>query len=328
MMQSQTQSKNLLQRIINRSKDILFLPPFIPFWKRRLQGKAMIYLYHRIDTGNKHNFLTQGGSPTISVEEFTRDIQFLKKVGARFIRFDELVECDYVSDSFYVVLTVDDGFASDYIKGIEAADRESVPLTLFQCSAMMKGKPLIWEHALYYCYFHPQYGAEFKQRSDRLGKSLEAIREHVHPKIIEQFINDFIQDNASLIDEMQQVATELYPTSEMLQSAKEQHQIGSHGNSHYKRSVISSDEFESELETSVAELQSHLNEPVNAFSYPFNSYEDTDPLKCSKFVKFVATVDGGAIDADTALLSIPRNTWPGAAKNTLRHKRWLLTGSI
>jgi len=327
-----TVKHSLYSRLVNRSKDLLFIAPLLPMWRRRLAGKAMVYLYHRVEEEGQKPFLDAGGSPVISPDEFRRDIRSLKKMGAQFVRFSELPNCDFKSDAFYVVLCADDGFYSNYDQAMDICDQESVPQTLFQCAAMLSGQPMLWEHQLYLLFFHPEYGDHFRaQVSSKTNwpNICSAIRESVHPNKITDFIASFVSTRSDLLEEMQNLSHTLYPQHEHLQQAQRNgHEIASHGDQHWPRSLISENEFFQELLNSRKKLDDILDSPVKAFSYPFNDYHEGDAALCSKVFELVATVDGGAVDSRTPLKKIPRNTFPGTAKNKLRRRRWLYTGHI
>ena len=321
----------LIKRLLNRSKDIFFLSPFVPFWRAKLNGKAMVYLYHRIEEEGDHSFLDDGKSPITSSSEFKRDIQALKKLGATFIKFSDLLTCSYDSNAFYVVICADDGFASNYSTGQVICDEEGIPQTIFQCSAMIETEHLIWEHQLYYLMFSPKLSENFSAyvlKNTSWPNSCDEIRKSIHPEEIQKVINDYLLQSPQIRDEFASLARSLYPTRDQLLRALKNHEVASHGDHHFHRRVINKVEFNKELEKSSTILRDILGQNVKAFSYPFNDYQKTDSEQVKQFFSMAATVDGGVVDAQTDVFFIPRNTFPGPAKNMLRHRRWLLTGRV
>ena len=323
---------SIIQRVLNRAKDLLFISPLLPLWRKRLNGKAMVYLYHRIGELGEHVFLDQGGSPIVSAQEFRKDIQGLKKIGAQFVRFSDLARCDYDSGQFYVVICADDGFASNYKAGHQVVETEGVPQTIFQCASMLACAPMLWEHKLYFLYHDPSSAQSFKahlSEHTQWPTDCHEIRETIHPFHIEREMDEFLESRPELASTIKKLASQIYPSERQVrQSAVQGHEIASHGDRHLKRTSIGDDEFITELESSKRKLGEIIDQTVSAFSYPFNSYLAGDGVKCSRYYPLVATVDGGAVDKATKLIAIPRNTFPGPAKNRLRHRRWLLTGSI
>jgi peptidoglycan/xylan/chitin deacetylase (PgdA/CDA1 family) len=106
------------------------------------------------------------------------------------------------------------------------------------------------------------------------------------------------------------------------------HEIGSHGHHHCKRANIADVEFEQELVTSRAALREILGEEPRSFSYPFDSHLPGDAGICRRYFLTAATVAKRRIERDTDPMWLPRFTWPGPARNSLRMRRWLLTGTI
>ena len=63
--------------------------------------------------------------------------------------------------------------------------------------------------------------------------------------------------------------------------------------------------------------------------YPFSSHLPGDESICAKFFNMAALVERRErIAKDTDPYRIPRFTWPGPARNRLRQRRWLLSGTI
>ena len=227
------------------------------------------------------------------------------------------------------MICADDGFVSSYQAGQMVADQEKIPQTIFQCSAMVETTELIWEHQLYYLFEHSDEFKIYLANKTKWPSSLNRIRDELSAEEIQKVIDAFLVNQQTLKQKMQLLASEIYPSKKQLRFASETgHEVASHGDKHCNRMTITDDKFVHELQRSKEILESIIQKPVNAFSYPFNKYKDGDAQRCAQSYSFVATVDGGAVDTSTPLLSIPRNTYPGKAKNILRHRRWLLTGGI
>ena len=320
---------NQVGRLLNRSKDIFFLRPFLPFWVSRLKGKGMIYLYHRIDDEISYPFLNYGGSPHTSAEEFRQDIASLKSFGAEFISFSGLKNCDFDS-GFNVVICADDGFASCYRQGAQICAEESVPLTIFQCTAMLKGEPLIWEHQLYFLWFHFEHGNEFQLLAAQHDWPTDhaEVCTQIHPQKISELSLQFMNVYPHLQEQAQELADELYPSVEEIKAfSSGVGEVGSHGHSHLPRSTINQQEFILELTQSKEKLLEMIG-GTDAFSFPFDDYQAADEVLCRHHFSMMANVSGGFVDGHTSVVDMPRNTFPGPAKNKLRHRRWLLTGKI
>lgn len=330
--------KRLAGRLGNRARDLLFVPGSQQYWKQRLLGKAMALLYHRVAPRGEHGFLSEGGSPTITPEEFQQDIQFLEDLGARFLSFSDLRRGNFPSDrEFAVLITFDDGFRDTYERGLHFLDSRRIPATVFQSSAMLDDGRLVAEHALYWHASQPG-SCEELMRFARARGWVDAANPSPNPRAL---VGRWLQElPAAQLDELlltleprmedqAALARALYPEPGQLRSAaKAGHEIGSHGHGHYHRETIGASEFEADVRTSVERLAEVLGHAPASFSYPFNARVDGDQETCSKYFQQIATVDAHLIERACDPLALPRFTWPGHARNGLRHRRWLLTGRI
>ena len=95
------------------------------------------------------------------------------------------------------------------------------------------------------------------------------------------------------------------------------------------RANISARLFEEDLARSRDALAEILGEAPRSYSFPFSSHLPGDEGICAKFFNMAALVErGGRIGKDMDPYRIPRFTWPGPARNRLRQRRWLLSGTI
>jgi len=324
---------NLFFRLFNRCGDIFFIVSLIPFWRKRLSGKVMVYLYHRIGEEGEHTFLDQGGSPVTSLAELNKDIAFLKHLGAKFIRVCDIKNIDFDDNEFYVVISFDDGFKSNYETVLETLDQQDIPSTIFQVSSMLQGNDLIWEHKLYFCGSHIKLSRLFWSKLQSLEPSLQRgdfafVRKRFSAQKILELADSTLESFPTIQDEFSRLSQELYPSESQILSAHQQgHEIASHGHNHYFRDTINDEVFEQDLIKSQQILEVMGLKP-SSFSYPFNRYIAKDEKVVSQYYESISTVNSGAVDAMTKLTAIPRNTWPGKARNNLRHRRWLLTGRL
>lgn len=328
-------------RLYNRSKDYLFLPPFDGYWRRRLNGRVICLLYHRVDEPENNRFLTSGGSPVISPHELEADLRLLKSLGARFLTFGDLRQDIFPDNSeFGVIISFDDCFKDNYTNGLDVLESLGIKGVFFQATGMIGAYRLIWEHALYWLIRNAETAAAFTQLAhqtlggipgltQRAGAHLvEFMREELSPELIEKLLAR-AKETPGLEDELREAAQTIYAQPSQVKRAHDLgHEIGSHGHQHLKRRNIDDDTFESELARSVAVLTEINGVPPKAFSYPFNSYLSSDHKMCSKYFAQAATVNKDLIFRDSQQMWLPRFTWPGKTKNSKRQRRWLLTGKI
>lgn len=190
----------MLHRLANRAQDLLYLPGLERFWLRRLRGRVLCLLYHRVGQPDRFPFLTWGGSPVITPDDLYRELACLRDAGVRFLVFGDLLRGEFPGpDEVGVIVSFDDGFRDVYGAGLAILDRLDIKGTVFQTTAMIQGvgsltagpplrrggtcqaeqdqrKPahlsapsggdenlrLLWEHELYWLAYHPETFAHLK----------------------------------------------------------------------------------------------------------------------------------------------------------------------
>ncbi|MCT0207915.1 polysaccharide deacetylase family protein [Synechococcus sp. CS-1332] len=327
-----------LGRLANRAADLLFLPPLDRFWRRRLRGKVLCLLYHRVDQPGRVPFLDRFGVPPIPPAALAAELAFLQRRGARFLTYADLRAGRFpAAEEFAVIVSFDDGLRSNYEEGLEVLEGLGLPAVFFQSSGMLSGGGLVWEHALYWYGAHPvlapQLAALAQQRlalpAELEGAALIARLRDTTPMAEVRELLAQMAERWGTAGELASAADRLYPNESHLRRARDAgHELGSHGHHHVPRCSISAAEFEQELDQSSAVLSRVLGEAPQAFSYPFNSHLPGDAQICGRHFCQVATVDGALLTASTPALDLPRFTWPGPHPNRLRRRRWLWTGTL
>jgi peptidoglycan/xylan/chitin deacetylase (PgdA/CDA1 family) len=331
-------SASLLGRLANRGRDLLFVPWLDPYWRKRLHGKIMCLLYHRVGQRTEFDFLDAFGAPTITPQELAGELSFLKEQGARFMSLSELRRGEFPDAlQFGVIVTFDDGFRDNYTQGLPVLERLDISGTIFQSTALVDAATLIWEHALYW-YWHDSKMA--RTLTDLVhamladSRSLEgtALFDHLRTRVPAAQTSGLLEEMGTRFDttaEFSKLARQLYPSSgELRQASESRHELASHGHSHLVRTTMDDDQFEQELSRSIEVLKRITTRAPKVFSYPFNARLPQDREACARHFEQVATVDSRPIDRGFDPLSLPRFTWPGPARNRLRRRRWLLTGRI
>jgi peptidoglycan/xylan/chitin deacetylase (PgdA/CDA1 family) len=334
----------LASRVLNRSKDYLLFNPLLePFWLNRMRGKVTSFLYHRVGRGDDREsaFLTAGGSPIISEDSLREDISFFKRRGARFFTFAQLANGAYPEDDEVgVAICFDDCFLSNYSEGLAVLSALEVKATFFQATAMVDANSLLWEHQLYWHARQDRQLGEFRRLAMEIIKDNTSLAALDDPGFIEHLRENVpFAECADLLcaaqhlsggaEAMAEAARRIYPSSANLRLAfSHGHDLACHGHRHLKRSNITAADFESELSQSRAVLQQITGVPPVAFSYPFDSYFPEDGAVTQRHFKIAATVAKRVILRNADPMWIPRFTWPGAPRNGLRLRRWLLTGTI
>ena len=327
-----------LRRVANRAKDLLFLPPFDPYWRRRLNGKVLCLLYHRVDHPGRVPFLDRFGVPPIPPRTLLNELSFLKKQGAHFLTFSDLRHGYFPRrNQFGVIVSFDDCLRDMYTSATGVLEGLEICGVLFQSTALIDAPSLIWEHSLYWHAHDPEFAQSLETLAhERLpasrglvGDALVAHLRQAEPMAAVEELLAEATARAGAGEELARLARELYPSAVDLQATRRAgHEIGSHGHHHYPRQCLDHEAFEAELIRSRQEIERVMGKAPRAFSYPFNSYQSGDAELCSRHYVQVATVDAQPITLDTPSLAIPRFTWPGPLRNQLHFRRWLWTGHL
>lgn len=328
----------LLQRIANRSLDLLFLPPFSGFWRQRLKGKVLCLLYHRVDAPGRIPFLDRFGVPPITPADLREELRFLAGQGAVFLTFSDLRRGSFpAADEIGVIVCFDDGFHCNYTSGLGVLEWLQIRGVIFQSTAMVGADTLIWEHRLYWfghepgrCELlrqaaHRRLPASRPHRGDALVKHL---RDAEPIAAVEALLQELVE-TSGCAERLSRYAADLYPDAAFLRAARtSHHEIASHGHHHYPRRGIDEQTFRTELIRSQEEIEAIVGRRPQAFSYPFNSHGPGDAEICAEHYRQVATVEARPILASTPFAEMPRCTWPGPFRNRLQRRRWLLTGHL
>jgi len=329
---------SLARRLANRARDLQFLPFMDHRWRAQRLGKVMCLLYHRVDEAGQCPFLDRFGAPAISRDALADELRFLLNLGARFMTFADLRRGDFPGASeFGVIVSFDDGFRDNYTHGLEVLESLGIRGIIFQSTALIEAKTLIWEHALYWFWSDEFLTRSFTELAHRrLADSrsftglalLSYLREHAPTAEVESLLAEMGECHMCQ-PELTRMARQLYPSAEQLTRARaNNHELGSHGHHHYKRTSIDASVFENELRQSIRVLSGILGEPPKAFSFPFDSYQADDIALCGRYFEQVVTVGAAPILTGYNPLVLPRYTWPGPQPNRLRRRRWLLTGRV
>lgn len=302
-----------------------------------MRGRVTSFLYHRIG-GDTGSFLDRGG-PIITPDELTRDLRFLAEdLRATFFTFEDLRNGHFPSsEEVGVNICFDDCFADNYSVGVPLLAQFGVRATFFQVTSLIDSQTLLWEHELYWHTRNSRASELFQTiahemlpaaHAASIGEWVSLIREETPPSLFEALLAR-VREACGETDEMGNAARKLYPRREqILEAVRLGHEIGSHGHRHHKRVNIDAETFERELRESSEVLESLLGRKAGAFSYPFNSHLVGDGSICSRYFEQAITVDKRRIEKHHNPFWLPRFTWPGPARNELRHRRWLLTGEI
>ena len=331
----------LARRIANRSKDyVLFNPLLESFWVDKMRGRVAAMLYHQVQAGPESEFLVRGGSPSISVNGLRADLAFFKKQGARFFTFADLITGRFPEkNEIGIAVCFDDCFANNYREGLFVLNEQGVTATFFQTTALVDATDLLWEHKLYWYTRNETVSKQFaalaanclaapKYLTYPTAELLHVLRERI-PFIECERVLSAADETLSSPDERVREARQIYPSAAMVRSAAScGHEIASHGHQHLFRACVTAAEFATDLVRSAQILTEIAGCRSTTYSFPFDSWAAEDEAAVLRVFDAACTVSKKPILKVDDKRLLPRFTWPGAAPNSLRHRRWLVTGTI
>ena len=331
----------LARRIANRSKDyILFNPLLESIWVDKMRGQVAAMLYHQVEGRAETEFLTRGGSPKISTAELRSDLAFFKKLGARFFTFADLIAGQFPEkNEVGIAVCFDDCFRNNYEAGIAVLDDLRIPATFFQTTGLVDATDLLWEHKLYWYTRNDGMTARFAaMAADCLatpelelltrGDFLVRLREGM-PFSECQRVIAAADELLSPAVERAELAALIYPSAAHIRSAaKSGHEIASHGHQHLFRARVTRSEFSDDLKRSAVSLTELTGIRPENYSFPFDNWSSEDQATVLETFKAASTVSKQPVLRGSSRTLLPRFTWPGAARNSFRHRRWLVTGGI
>lgn len=327
---------SFVARLVNRLFDAAFSQPLEPLWQRRLRGRVLCLLYHRVDDTGRFPFLDHGGSPNISPKELERDVSFWVERGATFGTFRDLRKGWFPGPTeIGVIVCFDDGFRSTYELGLPVLERLGIRGTVFQISSIVGSNQLLWEHRLYQLLGDTQTTSKLAEHAveylgiDETSKAslADRLRFDLDREKLNQLLDEMEEDTGN--EEHEELARGLYPDeATILAASNRAHEIGSHGHKHQPRRRLSNEEFRKELQSSRKVLGEILKEAPEAYSHPFGDHRPRDPDIIRDYFKQAAIVEPRAMQRSESPWRMPRCSWPGPARNDWRQRRWLLSGHI
>ena len=329
--------RGFLDRAANRLKDLLFLPGTETYWTKRLSGRVLALLYHRVVDEDRYGFLSRGGTPTISLEQFESDIEFLNGLGAVFLTFDDLRRGAIPkNNSFGVAINFDDGFLDTYRVALPSLEARGIRGTVFQCTAMVDANRMLLEHQYYWWGASDTPGNELARLAKQRGwpvlpqpSSSEWSGLNPAPWICTVPLAE-LEHVRGLMEAAYPIPPDLpealYPTREDITDAfRRGHEIGSHGHGHFHRLTMTTDEFDEDIAQSASALREILGPRPLAYSFPYAARMPGDSARCLRHFDLLANVEARPIDRNFDPSGVPRATWP-ATSSRLRNRRWLLSG--
>lgn len=194
-----------------------------------------------------------------SKEEFSEAIRFLKKCGFKFIGINDLIQIIEKKEPFpkgTVLITVDDGWDSNYDNMVPIAQAEQVPICIFVATEGI-------ETGNYWFNFAKKatkIGLDFPQKN-----SLKKIPNSERLEVVER-----IQQQVTLGREAMTIA-QLQIIDKMAYV-----QIEAHSHTHPILTSCTDEELKMDIEACKRKLENWLERPVTSFAYPNGDFGERE----------------------------------------------------
>ena len=249
----------------------------------------------------------------LTLKTFEHQIQLYKK-HFNIISLSDFYKQRFSNDKFTVCLTFDDGFANNYKYVLPLLEKYEVPAGFFITSIREAGYEFLWNDMLSIA---RRYGpSKFSFRNDEFIKAPDGryISSSDKRLLTDMLRGEPFETKANLID----VLSSFFSLKEAhedywLQMSREQIKIlgtskwvtiGSHSYYHNDLAKVPVTDLKKEVEGSKQFLEKIIEKEVNAFAFPYGSYnkEVVEQVKNAGYTQLLATEFISREDADDETL--------------------------
>ena len=281
--------------------------------------KALIIMYHNLSDNNDINHK----NICISVEEFERQIKYLKKYYT-FVSLQDLVQRLKNKREFLpysVAITFDDGYKNNFLYAYPIIKKYKVPVTVFLTTGFIDSKRYLWVNELEYAlsktrknkiqisYGTQKFNYVFSSENDKKDAYIE-IKERL--KEIDNTerricLNKILTELDVMLNPEKSKNYLMLSLNEISEMRKNYVSYGNHTISHPILTMIQNDnELLEEIYGPHEFLKEKLGEEIESFCYPNGKFN----LKIKDIVKqkyeYAVTTTPGFVTIDTDPLELPR----------------------
>jgi peptidoglycan/xylan/chitin deacetylase (PgdA/CDA1 family) len=293
-------------------KEKLYL--LLAFFLSYVKTAPVILAFHRVKKNEKSEIDARIG--VIEQRNFKKAINFLKKIGYRFVTLDEL-RLEKIQNKLQkvAVLTFDDGYKDLYTNVYPYLKNNNIPFTLFLTTSTVDSTELLWLHKLYLAMDKLTIEEcetiinSFQHEAKTTFKVLPNDIIMYPDKDIVDKITELLCSNANIgKDEELSIVEKLYLTSiEIYEMLNHGLTVELHSHMHRPSSIMNSKEIEEDLQNSYHFIQSSFHYKPRFWCLPFG-IKNIDTLKVAKENELDGVISGptAAINKNTDMFNLPR----------------------
>jgi len=277
-----------MKKIILR---ILYILQFHRIARLLNRNKVIILMYHAFTEKTQFDGIANYHHQNLNIDIFRKQIDYLKK-NYRIISLPEFIESVHSKGKTpqnSVIITIDDGYRSNYLLAFPVLKESQTPATIFITTSFVDNKLPLWADRIEYAInitSKPKLELEYEKLSfdltskemkiacDKAIKSILKLDvQEQRDKIVEN-IEAILNAKLSINDATDEIYQPLSwnEINEMLQSGFVS--IGSHTHSHFILSKCSPQTAENELRLSKKIIEDKTANKCDLFCYPNGKQND------------------------------------------------------
>lgn len=245
--------------------------------------------YHYIREDSTADFPSVYG---LTPQQFRSQLEELAKAG-RFISQEELLQFrNREFDKNYILITFDDGLKEQYQLAKPILDEMGIPFISFINTSNFRDRGVSLVHKIHLVRSRlssedilqelqkmPVLNLSQKEQALAIAhynyddEQTALLKYLLNFKLSVAQQQEFIDPLFDQLFEEQKVASELYFDEDMLQELSGINSLGSHSHNHLPLGKLLQEELEKELKNTQQFFREKFGRPVDAFSYPYGSFE-------------------------------------------------------
>jgi peptidoglycan/xylan/chitin deacetylase (PgdA/CDA1 family) len=250
-------------------------------------GIGYILMLHRVCPPAPGIRLEANAGMEMTPKKLEAIIQFFKDRDYEFISPDQLVEQlpSRKNKRKFVVFTLDDGYADNYLHAYPVFKKHHVPFTIYVTTSFPDRKAILWWYILEDVLLEKdrivvKTGSGEREYNCSSLKEKEQTFRDIRSLIMTTSTNNYIETVTAIFDpygiDVYRKTSELTLSWEQiaLLSRDPLVTIGAHTVNHYTLSKLSPAEVKNEMLESKRRLESHLDREVHHFAYPYGGREE------------------------------------------------------
>lgn len=274
--------KNRILRLLSRL-------PLGGLFRARYSGMGSILFMHKVvdSTQNRPRIALMAANELESAY-LDSMIGYLKGKGYEFITLDEMtarLQAPKKSDRQFIALTFDDGYRDNLTLAAPICEKHQVPATVYVTNCYPNHSAQLWWYMLEDILLEQseviiengsnqqRYPTQTQAQKDTAFAQIRRVLIDASPQVLDGYLSalekrydkqlaDYVKRQTLSWEDVKELARHPYM------------HIGGHSMNHLAFNTLTEDQIKTEVLDSKKQLESHIQEPVNHFAYPFGTRQE------------------------------------------------------